>query len=274
MSTIGMPAGAGVDPGFIAAHLGDPSTRIVEVDVSSAAYEAGHIPDAVLWNAYSDLRHPDYRRISHQELEELFRRSGISPETTVVTYGYGAHLGYWLLKSCGHDRAKLMDGPRDQWSSAGHEWSTDIPAPARSQYDLAGQESFIASEDDMLAMTGTTRGAILDVRSTAEYSGISFWPSGAPEAVGRAGHIPGAIHMPVDSLRTTDGTFVDTDVLRKALRDRAIDPSEEIVTYCTIGNRASQVWYALTVLLGYPKVRVYYGSWVEWGMDPDSPIET
>ena len=61
--------------------------------------------------------------------------------------------------------------------------------------------------------------------------------------------------------------------MRRVLQDRGITPSSEIVTYCTIGNRAAQAWFALTTLLGYEDVRVYYGSWVEWGMDSDSPIE-
>jgi len=52
-----------------------------------------------------------------------------------------------------------------------------------------------------------------------------------------------------------------------------LDPSTEIVVYCTIGNRASQVWYALTVLLGFQNVRVFAESWVVWGMDPQLPIE-
>ena len=64
------------------------------------------------------------------------------------------------------------------------------------------------------------------------------------------------------------------EAMKRVLWEQAIDRSAHIVTYCTIGNRASQVWYALTVLLGYPNVRVYYGSWVEWGLDPESTIDT
>ena len=57
---LGLPD-AVVDVGWIAARVGDPSVQVVEVDVSRAAYDQGHIPGAVLWNAYSDLRDADYR---------------------------------------------------------------------------------------------------------------------------------------------------------------------------------------------------------------------
>jgi thiosulfate/3-mercaptopyruvate sulfurtransferase len=88
-----------VDVEWIAARLGDEGVRLVEVDVSRAAYDAGHILGAVLWNAYADLRAADYRPAPAADLRRLLSRSGIRPETTVVAYGYGAPLGFWLLKA-------------------------------------------------------------------------------------------------------------------------------------------------------------------------------
>lgn len=261
-----------VDVGFVVSHLDDPSIRVVEVDVSPAAYRDGHIPGAVLWDAYSDLRHPDYARVGRDELASLVRRSSIGADTTVVCYGYGAHLGYWLLRSCGHDRVRLMDGSREQWTEAGHHWSTEVPAYAETDYALGPQDRFVASEEEVLSMMAAGQGLILDVRSEAEYEGVDFWPSGAPESVGRPGRIPGAVFAPVATIRTSDGRFSDLGTLRHELGARAPDRSTPIVVYCTIGNRAAQAWYALTVLLGYEDVRVFYGSWVEWGMRPGSPV--
>jgi thiosulfate/3-mercaptopyruvate sulfurtransferase len=166
-----------------------------------------------------------------------------------------------------------MDGPRAQWQSAGLRWSTDIPAPARSRYVLAAQDAFFASKDAVAEMIGKPAQVIVDTRSKAEYDGERFWPSGATAGAGRAGHIPGAVHIPVELLRGGDETFRSAAQMRQVLRDRGIAPDAEIVTYCTIGNRASQAWFALTQLLGYRDVRVYYGSWTEWGKLADTPIE-
>ena len=265
---------ARVDAAWIASHIDDPSVRFVEIDVSAAAYNAGHISGAVLWNAYTDLRHSDYRPVSAAELQDLLRKSGVTPDTTVVFYGYGAHLGFWLLKSHGHDRVRLMDGSREQWKAAGQSWSTDVPTPARSQYVLAAQDAFFSSKEDVLEMIGQPSRVILDTRSKAEYDGERFWPSGATAGAGRAGRIPGAVHLPVELLRTDDGTFRSAGEMLRVMRDRGITAETEVVTYCTIGNRASQAWFALKYLLEYHDVRVYYGSWAEWGKVADTPIET
>jgi thiosulfate/3-mercaptopyruvate sulfurtransferase len=265
---------ARVDAAWIASHVDDPAVRFVEIDVSPSAYKAGHIPGAVLWNAYTDLRHADYVPASHTELQDLLGKSAASRDTTVVFYGYGAHLGYWLLKSHGHDRVRLMDGSREQWKTAGQDWSTDIPMLAKTQYVLAAQDAFFSSKEDVQEMIGQPGRVILDTRSKAEFDGERFWPSGATAGAGRPGRIPGAIHLPIELLRTADGAFRSEGEMRQVMRDSGITPDTEIVTYCTIGNRASQAWFALKYLLGYGDVRVYYGSWAEWGTVTGTPIET
>lgn len=262
-----------IDADHIAAHLDDGSLRLVEVDVGPAQYQAGHIPGAVLWDAYAGLRRPDYLTISDEQFRALVQRSGIGPDTTVVTYGYAAHLGYWLLRSRGHERVKLMDGSRDRWVKAGHAWSTDVREPTATDYDFPIQQHFIASTDEVAAIVADPSCILLDVRSDDEYTGARFWPSGAPEAKGRPGHIPGAVNLPIDSLRTADGMFRSEAEMRLVLEEHGITPSSGVVTYCTIGNRAAQAWFALAILLGYENVRVYYDSYVTWGMDPASSIE-
>ena len=119
-----------IDTTWLAAHADDPNVRVVEVDVSPAAYNAGHLPGAVFWNAYTDLRGPDYRPVGNSDLAALLARSGIEAGTTVVFYGYGAALGYWLLTAHGHADVRLLVGSRDLWEQAGNEWSTDVPEPA------------------------------------------------------------------------------------------------------------------------------------------------
>jgi thiosulfate/3-mercaptopyruvate sulfurtransferase len=259
----------------IAAHVGDPAVRLVEIDVSRAAFDEGHIPGAVLWNAYADLRDENYSPVGLAELERLLSRSGISSESPVVVYGYGAALGFWLLRAHGHENVRMLMGPRDQWAEAGHEWTTDEPAPAETVHPpLLATADLLASREAVHDAIDDPAQVLLDVRAEAEYSGERFWPSGAVADAGRAGHVPGAVSVPIDLLRTEDGMLKGGEELRRILEQAGVTRDKAVITYCTIGNRASEAWFALKHLLDYPEARVYYGSWVDWGKATDTPIET
>jgi thiosulfate/3-mercaptopyruvate sulfurtransferase len=262
-----------VDVGWIAAHLADPDVRLIEVDVSPAAFDEGHIPGASLWNAYGDLRDARYVPIGREALGSLVARSGITPESTVVFYGYGAPLGFWLLRAYGHPNVRMLMGSRDQWADEGHPWSTDAPADAAGPPLPLGEDPrFLASRAAVEAAMESGAEVLLDVRADAEYVGERFWPSGATADVGRAGHIPGAVNVPIDLLRAEDGRLKPADELRPIFEAAGVTGERPVIIYCTIGNRASEAWFALTQLLGHSDVRVYYGSWVDWGKAEATPV--
>ena len=119
-----------VDRRWLAAHLGDPHVRVVEVDVGPAAHTEWHIDGAVLWNVYGDLKDADYRTVTEAELERLVGRSGIDAESIVVCYGYAPALGFWLLKLLGHRDVRILDCSRDAWRADGLPWTTADGRPA------------------------------------------------------------------------------------------------------------------------------------------------
>jgi 3-mercaptopyruvate sulfurtransferase SseA len=69
------------------------------------------------------------------------------------------------------------------------------------------------------------------------------------------------------------GAFRDAAELRGVFS--AINPGShgELITYCTIGGRASAAWFVLTYLLGHDHVRAYDRSWAEWGRMTGTPVE-
>jgi thiosulfate/3-mercaptopyruvate sulfurtransferase len=232
------------EPAWLEEHLNDAEIRIVEVDVSRAAYDQGHIPGAVLWNAYADLHHADYSPLERREFEKLLSSSGLAPNDTIVFYGYAAYLGFWLTKAYGHEHALVLHGTRQGWLEASRPWTKDVSKPVASTYLFPAVEATRLMSLNSLQLTlGSGNPVVLDVRSEAEFAGERFWPSGATEGAGRPGHIPGAVHLHADLLRTSDGTF------------------------------KSEAALVLRYVLGYPDVRVYAGSWAEWGTKVETPIE-
>jgi thiosulfate/3-mercaptopyruvate sulfurtransferase len=261
-----------VDRDWLSAHLDDPRVRVVEVDVSKAAYEGGHIEGAVCWNVYADLKDADYRTIDADAFQRLVTRSGIDPESTVVFYGYAPAFALWLLTHYGHRDTRILNCSRDTWHAESRAWTSATSTPSPGTLRLnggTGARADMADVRDAIGGPGTT---LLDVRTAAEYQGERFWPSGGMEAGGRAGHVPSAVHQPVEELYRPDGSFRDSAALRDVFSPAILEGDDELITYCTIGGRAATAWFVLTRLLGRDRVRVYDGSWAEYGRTPDNPV--
>lgn len=268
-------AGVLVTPDWLTDHLYDPDMGVVEVDVSSAAYDEWHIDGAVLWNVYQDLKDDNYQPVGPTRLEALLARSGITPTSTLVFYGYAPALGMWSTQLYGHRDARILDCSRQTWKDQGRPWTT-LPAATRTgEYPLGTDDPHLrAARSVVYEAIGRHGTRILDVRSAAEYVGDCFWPSGGMEPGGRAGHIPSAIHQPIEGLYDPGGAFRSSGELRQLFSSVDLGNKDELITYCTIGGRAATAWFVLTYLIGRQRVRVYDGSWAEWGRTPDAPIET
>jgi thiosulfate/3-mercaptopyruvate sulfurtransferase len=263
-----------VEPRWLEEHLYDPALRVVEVDVSPAAYDEGHIDGAVLWNVYRDLKDSSYKLAGKAAIESLVARSGIGPGSTVVLYGYAPAMGLWLMKLYGHADVRILDCGRGTWQDEGRPWTNVAVRPAAAAYPLPGQDERIRAGyrtvQDAIGDPGCT---IVDVRTEPEYRGERFWPSGGLEAGGRAGHVPSAVNLSIEGLHDERGSFRSAADLRQVFSSIDLSGAGKVITYCTIGGRACTAWFVLTHLLGREHVRVYEGSWAEWGKMPATPVE-
>jgi thiosulfate/3-mercaptopyruvate sulfurtransferase len=269
-----------VDADWVAAHLHDPTVRLIEVDVDTTAYEQGHIPGAVGFNWQKELQDPIIRApLSQEHLEELLSRAGVSNDTTIVLYGdnnnWFAAWALWILKYYGHRDVRLLDGGRVKWLADKREITTEVPSYPRTSYHAQSPDTEIrALRDQILVQLGHSDIALVDVRSPGEFSGELLAPANLPqEGAQRGGHIPGAANIPWSQAVREDGTFKSADELRALYEGKGVTADKEVIAYCRIGERSSHTWYVLHYLLGFPNVRNYDGSWTEWGSLIGAPIE-
>lgn len=263
-----------VTPDWLEEHIDDPALRVVEVDVSAASYDTGHIDGAVLWNIYRDLKDGSYQLAGRPDIEDLFARSGITPESIVVVYGYAPAMGLWLLKLYGQADVRILDCARATWQDEDRPWTSTAASNIGTRYLLPSQDQRIRADHRMVeAAIGDPVFTVVDVRTEAEYRGERFWPSGGSEPGGRAGHIPSAVHLPIDSVLDENGSFRTAPELHELFSPVGPSGDGELITYCTIGGRACTAWFVLTYLLGFKHVAVYDGSWAEWGKLPATPVE-
>ncbi len=266
---------------WLADHLNDAGIRIVESNEDVLLYSTGHIPGAVHVDWRGDLQDQTMRDyISPQAFAELATRNGIGPDTTVIFYGdksnWWATYALWAFRLFGHENVKILNGGRDKWIAEGRPTTREIPKPEPTEYPVpAGRrdEEIRAFFDDALAQSQAGR-PLIDVRSPGEFAGdVTHMPEYPQEGVLRGGHIPGAKSVPWKKAANDDATFKSADELRALYEGEAgLEPGEDVVAYCRIGERSSHTWFVLTYLLGYEKVRNYDGSWTEWGNRVRAPI--
>src|SRR4051812_15873010 len=109
-----------VETDWVKANLGKPGIKLVEIDVDTKAYDAGHIPGAIGFNWQTQLQDQVKRDIiSKEAFEKLVGGAGISATDTVIVYGdnnnWFAAYGFWLFKIYGHKDVRLMNGGRVKW---------------------------------------------------------------------------------------------------------------------------------------------------------------
>ena len=268
-----------VSTDWVAQHLNDPNVRIVEVDVDTAAYDQGHVPNALAWNWTTELCDTLVRDIIPQAtFESLMAQSGIGNDTTVVLYGdnnnWFAAWALWQMKVYGHRDVRIMNGGRKKWLAEGRELATDARRSPRLSYRAAAADKSIrAFLPEVQAAVKAGRAALVDVRSPAEFTGEILAPPGLPETCQRGGHIPGAKSIPWGKACNEDGTFKSVDDLKALYGGAGVTPDRPVIAYCRIGERSSHTWFVLKHLLGYPDVKNYDGSWTEWGNLVGAPVE-
>ncbi|AKK03058.1 sulfurtransferase [Corynebacterium epidermidicanis] len=260
MSTLPTPL---VDAAWLIDHLNDEDLVVV----CALSSRSGRIPDAGIpgtrianIEAEFSEPHAELPHTAPTNLQAPFEQLGISSDTKVVIYdnpkGFFAARIWWLGLAAGLDQVAVLDGGLVAWEKAGGEL-----APFNLSAPLAGK---IQSKLRPLFVDADGLGLVVDARSAERFAGTA--PEPRPGL--RAGHIPGSVNLPYTEVLNDDGTFRSPVELQELFADFG---SDNMHFSCGSGVTACIDALAAT-LAGYKNLKVYDGSWSEWGR-PNSGFE-
>lgn len=258
-----------------ARRLLDEGAIVVDARTAKAA-RAGHLPGAATldWTTLRDGWGRTGRLTDDDDaVAERLGELGVEPTRTVVVYG-AAHRGggeegrvAWMLAYLGVDDVALLDGGIAAWRRAGLPIERGPLHPRRrSAFRPRRDEALRATAEQLLAAVERADAVILDVRSEAE------WQGATPHLAPRGGRIPAARHFEWSRLLDDDGRLWSRPAIETALLAAGVRRDDEVLLYCAGGVRSAFVWAALRAL-GWPRVRMYDGSFLEWSRRRALPVE-
>ena len=270
-----------ISSGELAARLRDENLLVCDcrfvgdAETSRAHYLSGHIPGAIHVYWLDDLSAFDttvttFLPDAHEAAERL-GRLGITHDRVVVAYSdagnlYASRLWH-VLAHYGHEQVALLDGGIEKWQAEGRPVERGPVSPTPARFAPRASDSMLRiGAAEIHARLDDPRLRLVDVRAEAEFSGEQ-------RRAARGGHIPGAVLWPWDENLQHDGTLTDAAQIAARAQSAGLEPEQELVTYCQGGVRAAHAALALRIA-GYPRVRIYDGSWAEWGNDPALPVES
>lgn len=264
----------------------EPNLKILEATFflpdqgrdAAAEFTDSHISGAQFFDIDSvadtsiDLPHmlpsPEQFSVQMQEL-------GINTESDIIVYDRSPFLSsarcLWMFRLFGHKKIRVLNGGFEAWKVVNGAVETGNATVVKKgnfiANDVIGTGHITFSELFDKISTNMAE-QILDARPSPRFTGDA--PEPRPGLA--SGHMPGACNLPITQILHEDGTLKSNAELSKLFHDAGIDLSKPVITTCGSGVTAAGLTLALA-MIGNEDVRLYDGSWAEWGSHPDAPIE-
>jgi thiosulfate/3-mercaptopyruvate sulfurtransferase len=263
-------------------HLMDEDLMILDTQPNVHDYITEHIPGAVYMNE-GLLRVPlngvPAKYAPVEAIEAVLGRVGLDPHIPVVVYtGKGAFSGggnglaqtmvAYTLARFGHKNVVVLDGGLDKWKAEGRPLSQLYADVEGTEFDANVQREYFLEFEGFKLLKDDDDVILLDARPANVYEGQGPWM--------KPGHIPGAINVPWKSFMDDDNPTLlkPDDEIQAILDEHDITPDKTIICSCGTGREATNEFLLFKWYLGFPKVKIYEGSFTEWVADPENPTVT
>lgn len=261
---------------WLAEHLGEPDLVVVDSSWHMPAsgrngrseYLEAHVPGARFLDIdeVSDRASPAPHMLpSADEFGAAMERLGIGRLDRIVVYDNSptrtAARGWFMFRHFGADQVAILDGGLPKWVAERRPTESGGCEPREARFDALERPDEVVAKPEVLA-----GGIVLDARGAGRFEGSELDPR--PGVV--PGHIPGARNLPFGALYREDGTFRSREEIRALFEQAGIDPARPFTASCGSGVTANSLIFAAH-LLGNGSVKLYDGSWSEWGADPATP---
>lgn len=264
--------------------LGAHDLRVIDATIflpgsgrdARAEYEAEHIPGAVFMDLDEivDSANPAPHMLPPEhKFASRMQSLGLGDGNRFVVYDnsplHSAARAWWMLKIFGARSVAILDGGLQKWKAEGRPLDSGRPEVRQGHFTPMLDRHAIADKQTMLGLIGSAEHEIVDARPASRFAGRD--PEPRPGVA--PGHMPGARSLPQSELFNPDNSWKRGGALRAAFDGAGVDLSKPMVTTCGSGVTAAVLLFGAH-LLGKDDVRLYDGSWSEWGADPDTPKAT
>lgn len=258
-----------VSVAWLIEHFTDPTVRVIDARVSDPrlpiGYRMSHIPGAVPFDLNRDMYEmaPGGPHMKAPDaIAKVLGERGIANDSTIVLYdeatGPLAGTVYWLLKYLGHGDVRVLNGGWHAWVQAKAPTAKELPSITPAPYLAHVDENQHSTCEWILDNSTRDDVLLLDTRTDGEYY---------------MGHIPRAVNLSFDeAINFSTQTLKAESELRAQFERIGATPDKEIVVYCGSGSRSAHTYMVLQAL-GYPRVRNYKGSMLDWAQHRGLPLE-
>lgn len=269
---------------WLAERLKAPDVRVVDASYflphegrnAKAEYLEQHVPGAVFFDideiAESESSLP-HMLPSPEKFSSRVRKLGLGDGVRIVVYDsrgfFSAPRVWWTFRTFGHRDVAVLDGGLPKWIAEGRPLDSGAITPGERHFTARFNTLAVRDAGQITANLASRREQLVDARARGRFEGSEpeLWPGR------RAGHIPGSRNLPFNELIGSDGTLLPAGELRRKFEAAGLDLRKPIVTSCGSGITAAVLALGLE-LAGAKDVALYDGSWAEWGLPGEHPVET